>query len=97
MAQVPIKIAKTGAVIEVEEGTVLMEALLESGLPVASSCGGEGVCGKCHIKVLDGAQNLSKESSEEKELKEVHDVHKSERISCQTRVLGPVTVSTTYW
>jgi ferredoxin, 2Fe-2S len=97
MGLTQIKLAKTGQIIEVEEGANLMQSLLDAGLPVASSCGGDAVCSKCHIKIIDGAANLSQETSDEKELKEVNDVHKSERISCQTQVLGPITIDTSYW
>ncbi|MGE3973322.1 MAG: 2Fe-2S iron-sulfur cluster-binding protein [Bdellovibrionales bacterium] len=97
MALIPIKIAKSGQIIEVEPGANLMESLLAAGLPVASSCGGDAVCAKCHVKVLEGADQLSKEDSDIKELKELNDVAKTERISCQTQVLGPVTIDTPYW
>jgi len=97
MSVTQIKFAKSGEIIEVEVGANLMHSLLESGRPVASSCGGDAVCGKCHIKIIEGASNLSPESDEEKDLKEINEIHKSERISCQTQVLGPITVDASYW
>ena len=37
--------------IDVEVGANLMNALLNAGLPVASSCQGEGICSMCKVKV----------------------------------------------
>ena len=74
-----------------------MEALLEGGLPVASSCSGDGVCAKCKITVLEGMENLSPENEIESFLREKNKIPKNQRISCQTRVLGDVKVDTSYW
>ena len=84
--------------IEVPEGTVLMKALLDNDKPVASSCDGDGVCAKCKIVVTEGLQNLSPENETEIFLKDSnHILQKNMRISCQTKVLGDITVDATYW
>ncbi len=41
--------------IEVEEGTSLLDASIALGLDQDAPCGGQGKCGKCLIRVLDGA------------------------------------------
>jgi 2Fe-2S ferredoxin len=82
---------------EVAAGTNLMKALLASGLPVASSCRGDGVCAKCRVQVVEGDQNLSKENETESFLRERHSIPKAERVSCQVSVEGDVTVDTSYW
>lgn len=74
-----------------------MQALMDNGMPVASSCGGEGVCCKCIVKVLDGRDRLSPIESTEADLREIHDLTRNERVSCQTKVLGDITVDTDYW
>lgn len=43
------KILKTLSVTEIELPQVLMYYLQSNGLPIASSCNGEGVCLKCQI------------------------------------------------
>lgn len=91
--------------IEVPVGTELMQALLDHGIPVASSCRGDGICAKCRIEIVSPAgaelteiaKNLSPENDSESFLRERHGLEPSERISCQTRVLGDITVDTTYW
>jgi len=74
-----------------------MKSILQADMPVASSCGGDGVCGKCRIKISEGAQNLSPEGTTEAEIKDIHDVPKKERISCQVTILGDITIDTNYW
>lgn len=74
-----------------------MQALLDGGLPVASSCSGDGVCAKCRVMVLEGNDHLSPENETEAFLRETKSVPKGTRISCQVQVLGDITVDTTYW
>ena len=78
-------------------GANLMEQLLLAGLPVASSCHGDGICGKCRIKIIDGAENLSIINSLEELLRDRLQVPKDYRISCQTQVLGDILIDTAYW
>ena len=74
-----------------------MQALLAGGLPVASSCKGDGVCAKCRIQIIEGAQNLSPQNEIEVFLRERHGLSANERISCQTQIFGDITVATAYW
>lgn len=92
-----ISFVKSKASLEVELGANLMQALLKGGLPVASSCKGDGVCCKCGIQILKGEQNLSPRNERETELAERNHLHDNVRVSCQTQVLGDITVDTGYW
>jgi 2Fe-2S ferredoxin len=92
-----IRFVKTYPALEVESGTILMEALLKAGLPVASSCHGDGICGKCRIQIVSGAENLTKINSVEAIVRDRLRVPAEFRISCQTRVTGDITIDTTYW
>jgi len=40
--------------VEVEAGSSLLEAVQKVGIPLKSTCGGQGTCGKCTVKVLAG-------------------------------------------
>lgn len=82
---------------EVPEDTLLFDAACRAGLPVASSCSAEAVCGKCVMRVLKGANNLTKLSPHEERLLHRDKRDESERISCMVRVLGNCTVTTGYW
>lgn len=83
--------------IEVPEGTSLFDAAKLAGLPVASSCMADNVCGRCNMQVLEGERHLSRQ--EETELKLLRRDKKplTDRISCMALVLGDCTVTTTYW
>ncbi len=92
-----IKFVKNKPDLEVPLNANLMAALLAAGLPVASSCGGEGVCSKCRIKIIEGEKNLSAPNDTELILKEQNSLGRELRISCQVEVLGDVTVDASYW
>lgn len=74
-----------------------MKSLLDAGIPVASSCNGDGVCAKCKIAITQGAENLSMENEVEIFLIQKFDIAENIRISCQTQVNGDITIDTTYW
>lgn len=92
-----ISFAKNRAPINVHAGENLMEALLKAGLPVASSCNGDGVCAKCKVMIIEGNENLSPPNETEAFLKEKNSLPEATRISCQVQILGPIKVDTTYW
>jgi len=83
--------------ITVSRGETLMKALLNAGRPVASSCHGDGICSKCRMTIVDGLNNLSRYTDLEKQLRDQHKLEKKIRISCQTQVLGDITIDTPYW
>ena len=70
----------------------LMQILLNSEMPVASSCHGEAVCGKCRLRILSGAEYLTAENDNEKFLRQKMNLPADQRISCQT-FLKPVALS----
>lgn len=41
--------------VAVEEGASLLDAIRQANLPMKTSCGGEGTCGECYVKILKGA------------------------------------------
>src|SRR5215217_2647743 len=41
-------------VAHVPAGTTLFHAANWAGLPIESTCGGRGTCGKCKVRVLEG-------------------------------------------
>ena len=43
-----------GIPIDVQPGTVLLEAARTAGVDIQSPCGGEGTCGKCIVRILSG-------------------------------------------
>lgn len=95
MAQV--KFIKNKPAFEISSDVILMDAVMAQGIPVASSCGGDGVCGKCIVKVIEGKENLTPENDTELFLREQYNLSADTRVSCQTKVNGDVTIDTNYW
>ncbi len=60
-----------GKEVEVPMDTPVLRAALDAGVHINASCGGNGVCGKCRIKIEEGeveggiSERLSKEDIEE--------------------------------
>ena len=92
-----IKCPQLHKIIPIKDGGNLMQTLKSSGLPVASSCGGDGVCGKCRIKIERGMEKLNKETPLEARLKEKNNFITEERVSCLTRVFGDIEIKVDYW
>ncbi|MCX7703623.1 MAG: ASKHA domain-containing protein [Planctomycetota bacterium] len=49
-----VKFLPLGVEVTVKDGTNLLFAAQEAGVFVNSVCGGEGVCGKCRVRILRG-------------------------------------------
>ncbi len=92
-----ISFAKNFEPIEVPKDSNLMDILMENGVPVASSCGGQAVCAKCLVKVVEGKENMSPETTDEADMRDIHEWSKSERLSCQVKVQGDITIDADYW
>jgi 2Fe-2S ferredoxin len=102
-AMAKIRFLKNKPEIDVESGANLMQSLLSAGRPVASSCYGKGICSKCRVKVISGAENLSRPNALEKLTrtnlsKTSSALSEDERLSCQCRLINnDVTIDTGYW
>ena len=92
-----ISFQKGHAPIFCEVGENLMAVLRRNKIPVASSCQGDGVCGKCKVQVYSNEKMLSPPNETEVFLCERDKLKSNERISCQTQVLKDVLIDTTYW
>jgi len=74
----------------------LMDNLLEHKIPVASSCKGDGICGKCHMTVLSTGK-IPPPLEIEKNTIERNQIPGGQRLSCQLYLSQDVSVQTTYW
>ncbi len=87
-AKVEVTYLPSGTSVRVPEGTTLFNAAHWAGLPIESTCGGRGTCGKCGVQVLSGEAELS--LADYRHLPERLD--DGWRLSCQCPVTGPMTV-----
>jgi ferredoxin, 2Fe-2S len=62
----------------------LLTILVSHGVPIAQSCGGDGVCGTCSIEIV--GEGIPEESAYEKKLKRLQKVPPQQRISCLIKV-----------
>ena len=91
-AQLP-QLAKS---ISLDPEKTLMDQLLAVDIPVASSCGGDGICGKCIVLVIPGNSTTPPKNLEKETLLK-NNGGPNQRLSCQLVCKASVTVKTTYW
>ena len=73
--------------IEVPPGSSVIQAALDAGVHINASCGGEGVCGKCRVRVEAGSVEggVSEKLSAE-------DVRSGYRLACRSLVTADAAV-----
>lgn len=73
--------------IEMNEGSLLIQAAMDAGVHINASCGGEGVCGKCRVMIENGTvrEGISEKLSEE-------DKEKGYRLACLAKAESDITV-----
>lgn len=94
MAKIDLPQLKT--TLKLKPGRSLMAELLAHGVPVASSCQGDGICGKCRMKVFSEKPLSPTSPQEEKTLQNIQ-AETDERLSCQMLVEHDLKLKTTYW
>lgn len=71
--------------IKVKEGKTLLKASKDTRVKLKDSCGGDGKCGKCEVRVLSG--KLSEPSKEEMKILGLKKIEKGYRLACQAEVI----------
>jgi ferredoxin len=92
-----VRFAPLGKSSDIPSGGTVLAAANAVEAPIGQSCSGDGVCGWCRIRVLDGMDRLAPPSPLEADLMRKKEFAGNERAACLARVLGDVTVTTTYW
>ena len=92
-----VRFEPSGRTVEVETGTLLLDAAREAGLPVARACGASGVCARCALTIVDGEGELLAASDEEARAKQRNRVSDALRLACRTTVEGDLVVTADYW
>lgn len=77
----------------IEELSLVVHAMLVDRDHI-QACGGQAECGTCRIRVVSGAENLSAPTVDELELRAEYPMSfgADERLACQCRPLGDVTI-----
>ncbi len=79
-----------GHTVEVETGVTVLHAARLAGATIDAPCGERGRCGKCRVRVLEGATNEL--SAQEIELLQPAELASGVRLACEMMVTGPLTV-----
>jgi ferredoxin len=75
----------------------LLDVARRAGVPLGNSCGGIGICSRCKVRVVAGAENLTPPTSVETRFAAARGFAEDERMACQAVVLGDCEVTTAYW
>ena len=67
----------------VPSGTTVFSAAHWIGLPIDSTCGGRGTCGKCKVRVLDSPTEVT--TADHRQLR-ADEIDQGWRLSCQARI-----------
>jgi uncharacterized 2Fe-2S/4Fe-4S cluster protein (DUF4445 family) len=87
--EIEVKFQPLGRAVGVARGSRLMEAALEAGAVLDLPCGGEGVCGKCRVRVHQGS---AEPLPSDRTVFSRDELAQGFRLACQTIVDGPMTV-----
>lgn len=79
-----------GSTQECESGTTILDAAIAAGIDLNHYCGGMASCGSCMVTVVSG--KVSELDDMEEATLDVVLEDDRDRLGCQCRVLGPVTV-----
>jgi len=77
-------------ITRVPPGTTLFSAAHWIGLPIDSTCGGRGTCGKCKVQVVEGGAEIT--TADRKQLRP-SELEARWRLSCQAKVYEDTTVT----
>ena len=86
-----------GTSAEGRPNETVLDAARRADAPIGNSCGSVGVCGRCRVLVLAGAENLSPPTTIEIRVAAQRGFAPDERLACQAVVMGDVEVTTSYW
>jgi ferredoxin len=75
----------------------VLDAARRAGVPLGNSCGGVGICGRCRVRVVTGAEQLSPPTSIELRTLVLRGFAEDERLACMCVVEGECEVTTSYW
>lgn len=92
-----VEFTPLGLFAETSDDETVLDAARRAGAPVGNSCGAIGVCARCRVRILAGAENLGQPSPIETRIAAARQFESDERLACQTVVRGDCTVTTSYW
>ena len=96
--QCRVRFEPFGRHVDVPRGRRIYDLAQQLDLPLAAACGGEGICGRCGVRVHTTAPDaLSPERPKETARKAANRVDPDLRLACLTVARGDLVVTTDYW
>ena len=84
-----VELCPEGAVLEIEPGESICDALLDNGIDIEHACEKSCACTTCHVILREGFDSLdAAEEKEEDLLDKAWGLEASSRLSCQARIAG---------
>ncbi len=92
-----VTFTRLGRSDEARNDETLLDVARRAGAPVGNSCGAIGVCARCTVRVLAGAENLTPPTTIELQVGARRKFAADERLACQAVVAGDCEITTSYW
>ena len=90
-----IRFLPSGKEVECVPGSTLLDAATKAGLPVGNSCGADGTCGRCGLRLVSGV--LPQPSAREERILRANRVEDGLRLSCMVEPKSDVVITADYW
>jgi uncharacterized 2Fe-2S/4Fe-4S cluster protein (DUF4445 family) len=71
-------------------GDTILAAAQQAGIMLNVTCGGEGICGHCIVRIMTGT--VSPPNQNEETALDVEQINDNWRLACQTKILGDVRI-----
>lgn len=82
-----VKFMPDNRVVVCKLGDIIMDVAKKAGIEILGPCGGNALCGRCLIKVLDGEEALNTPTDDEKLLLGEKKLSERYRLACRCRVI----------
>jgi ferredoxin len=92
-----VRFEPSGRKVRVVTGSSLLAATRGAGLPLASGCSGEALCGRCGVRMLAGASALPPPDDAELRALRRNRAPAGQRLACCVPVSSDLTVTASYW
>lgn len=92
-----IRLPQLAREMEAHDGESILDAARREKVPIATSCGGLGICRKCRVTVREGSERLAPMTMIERDQARLAGFAADERLACQAVVRGDCAIGTSYW
>jgi 2Fe-2S ferredoxin len=82
---------------EAKTDETLLDVARRAAAPLGNSCGGIGICARCRVQVVEGAEHLTAPTAVETRVSAERGLTADERLACQAVVRGNCSITTAYW